>query len=330
MRGQGRAARGPTDARGAGLIAQGAALAERLRRLRGGRREPVANAGAVAARAAVLLRGGVPRPRVLEMLAEEDRQVRSWLDSGRGPTPEGRLLAAAWAVAERTGAPFATALERIAEALDQLTALRERREVLLTAPRMSIRLVSALPPLAAALGALLGFDPIGVLLAPAGLPLTAAGVALLVGGIRWAGALAGAVASRDRASGFELILTEIALAGGGPPEQAIRVVADCAADADAEWIDYGALRDDGPVRSVLASAAATGAPAGPMLVAEARAAGARAHAELEREAERLGIRVLIPLGVCVLPAFVALGVLPVVLSMLGGLDLASSTVPPLI
>ena len=42
---------------------------------------------------------------------------------------------------------------------------------------------------------------------------------------------------------------------------------------------------------------------------------------LAAEAERLGVRVLLPLGACVLPAFVLLGVVPVLMAVLGGAGL---------
>jgi len=41
--------------------------------------------------------------------------------------------------------------------------------------------------------------------------------------------------------------------------------------------------------------------------------------ELEQEAERLAVRILLPIAVCVLPSFIALGVMPVLLAVLGTL-----------
>ena len=294
-------------------------------------RESACTAATAAARAAVLLRGGVPPPRVFGALAAEDpalRHVRDRIVDGAtvpealaaADSPDWRLLAAAWSVADRTGAPLAHALEQTSEALERLEALRERREVLLTGPRMTVRLVSALPALAVVSGVLLGFDPVGVLFSPTGAVLIVAGTALLAFGVHWARRLTRSVGALDRAHGCELLLVRTALAGGGTPDGAIRTVADSAVAARAHWIDLAELCRSGSVRTVLASASATGAPAGPLLVAESRAAKVRAHAALEREAERLGIRVLVPLGVCVLPAFIALGVMPVLVSMLGGLD----------
>lgn len=56
-----------------------------------------------------------------------------------------------------------------------------------------------------------------------------------------------------------------------------------------------------------------------MLLVEAAAARARTLAELKRQAERLAVSVLLPIGVCVLPSFIVLGVLPVLLAVMGSL-----------
>lgn len=232
--------------------------------------------------------------------------------------PDWRVLAAAWGVAEESGAPLVPVLDRLSLGLRDLARLNERRAVLLAAPRATIRLVAALPALAMVLALLLGFDPIPVLLSPAGGLLLVAGLTLLGLGIAWARHLTARVERADRVVGWACELVWIGLGGGGPPGPAMRITADRAARAGADWVRLADLRRDGPVARVLAASARNGIAAGPLLLAEAGSARARAHAELERAAERLGILVLIPVGVCVLPAFVLLGVVPVLLTILGG------------
>lgn len=254
---------------------------------------------------AIRLRGrGMPAAQVFRSVAD---------------APEWRVLAAAWALAEQSGAPFAPALERISVALRSLSELRERRAVLLSGPRMTVRLVSALPPLALLLGGLLGFDPVPVLLGPVGLMLLTVGAGLLGAGIAWARALSKAVERRDHVAGIELELAWIALSGSASPGEALLRVADCIAEWKVEWASFDELCEGRVLRNALAAAQRLGVPVRPLLLEEAEAARVRSQAELESEAERLGVRVLIPLGVCVLPAFVTLGVLPVLFSMLGGI-----------
>ncbi|WP_147383456.1 type II secretion system F family protein [Nesterenkonia natronophila] len=66
----------------------------------------------------------------------------------------------------------------------------------------------------------------------------------------------------------------------------------------------------------LGFAYATGAPSARMLRAAARRVRSELRHEAEAEAEKLGVRMMLPLGMCFLPAFVLVGVVPVVASML--------------
>lgn len=287
---------------------------------------------AVAATCAALMRGGIAAERALPIAAEETRDpgaldVAARVAAGASIAeaiaaqgqPEWRVLAAAWELAERSGAPLSHALAGIAAALRELTRLRQQRTVLLSGPRATVRMVAALPPLALVLGGLLGFDPLPVLLSPVGAALLCAGAVLLGAGVGWARSLARSVEGDDRIAGLEFELAWIALRGGTAPAEALVRVADCVDEFGAEWIGFDCFRAGAPLRTALATALRVGVPVGPLLLEEAQAVRAGARAELESEAERLGVRVLVPLGVCVLPAFIALGVLPVLLSMLGGL-----------
>lgn len=296
------------------------------------------NEGALAAdialRIATLLRGGVPLGRVLPALAGEghtrefvsealERQAAGCTLAeaiAGADAPAWRVLAAALFIAERSGAPPASAMERIAQSLAAIESAAERRSVLLTGPRATITLVSALPLLAVAFGALLGFDPFAVLLGPAGAVVLPTGFTLLAAGVAWASALVRRIERSQQIAGVEPELAWIALQGGGPPGPALRLVADASSCFSAEWLRVDALVGDGVTRRVLLTAQDTGVAAGQLLLSEAAAERERALRALERAAERLGITILIPIGACVLPAFVVLGVLPVLLSMLGGPD----------
>ncbi|MFT4231458.1 MAG: type II secretion system F family protein [Leucobacter sp.] len=288
-------------------------------------------AAETAARSAALLRSGMTPARVFALLASEPRAggavagIAERLSQGvpvaaaiaRVDAPEWRLMAAVWLLAEESGAPLAPALDRIGAALRALEQLRERRSVLLSGPRATVRLVSALPPLALLLGWLLGFDPLPVLLSPLGFALLAVGGALLAAGVLWARALQRRVERADRVAGLECELVAVALGGGAPPAAACRRAADCADRVGAEWVSFDAFLRSGPLASAIGTAERTGTPLGPLLLEEAAGARSRARAELEGAAERLGVRVLVPLGLCALPSFIVLGVVPVLVSMLG-------------
>lgn len=87
---------------------------------------------------------------------------------------------------------------------------------------------------------------------------------------------------------------------------------------------WDGLADDpalGPLGRVLSRAEATGAP---VVEAVARLAGSLAHdvrGAAEDRARAVGVKAALPLGLCLLPAFVLLGIVPVVAGLLGSLGL---------
>lgn len=286
----------------------------------------------VAGRIASLLAGGVPAHRAFGALASEEGadpevvRIAGEIAAGQGiatalsagPGPEWRVFGAAWSLAEGSGAPLAVSLERIAASLARLSEVAQRRAVLLSGPVATIRTVIALPPLALAMGWLLGFDPFRVLFGEWGWVLLLIGFTLLLAGNAWGRALIrGAVGPRS-VSGLEFDLAEIALGGGASAAVIRRRIADAVDSAGAEWIRFDALADCAPLSRLLASARATGAPMGDLLAAESRQRVAASLSEMERSCEKLGVRILVPICVCVLPSFVVIGVAPVVVSMLAG------------
>lgn len=77
-----------------------------------------------------------------------------------------------------------------------------------------------------------------------------------------------------------------------------------------------------PLADALEPAWVDGAAPGPLLRQAAGAVRATRHREAQEAAARLGVRLVLPLGLCFLPAFVLLGLVPVVLAaggaVLGG------------
>lgn len=62
--------------------------------------------------------------------------------------------------------------------------------------------------------------------------------------------------------------------------------------------------------------AMTGAPAAPLMYAQARTLRKAQQRAAEKKAATLSVKLVVPLGLCSLPAFVALGIIPVVIAML--------------
>lgn len=115
------------------------------------------------------------------------------LRAGGGPTlcvSAARSTAAAWEVCERTGAPLALVLGRLARVLRDDAHSRAAREVALAGPRATARVLATLPVLGVALGTAMGADPVAVLLATGpGRACAAAGGSLAVLGWLWTAVL---------------------------------------------------------------------------------------------------------------------------------------------
>ncbi|MBT2515070.1 type II secretion system F family protein [Arthrobacter sp. ISL-30] len=70
------------------------------------------------------------------------------------------------------------------------------------------------------------------------------------------------------------------------------------------------------LKDALGFAALTGAPSASILYAQAVRIRREQFREAEQRAAALGVKLVIPLGLCSLPAFICLGVIPVLLAML--------------
>ena len=88
----------------------------------------------------------------------------------------------------------------------------------------------------------------------------------------------------------------------------------------ASWQDSwaGSADDEGieQIHDALSFGALTGAPAATLLYAQARQYRAAATRDAQKRAAALGVKLVLPLGLCSLPAFIAVGVVPVVMAMI--------------
>jgi tight adherence protein B len=311
-----------------------------LGRLAGRRHpDPAAEIDAVAAvteRLAVLLAAGVPAPNawsnvgadgvsdadaeVLAIAGSAARQGDPVAPAVSGSLPERPtasaawpVLAAAWAVAAESGAPLAGSLRELAAVLRDEAQLRREVRAALAGPAASARLVMALPVIAVAFGATLGFDTFGVLFGnPLGLACLTLGLACLWAGHRWNRALAERAGRSRVDAGLELELLAIAMSSGVSIDRARALTRE----SIVQFVPHAG--DGAEIDAVLGLAARAGAPVAELLRAEAfRLRRASRSAGAERAAA-LGVRLMLPLGLCVLPAFVLLGVAPLMISVVTG------------
>ncbi|MGN6503766.1 MAG: type II secretion system F family protein [Pseudolysinimonas sp.] len=225
------------------------------------------------------------------------------------------VLAAIWAVATETGAALAPTLQRTAEVLRDLAQSAREVETALAGPVATSRIVLALPLVGLLMGLILGFDVLAVFATVPGIVCLLGGGSLIALGLRWNRRLIRWARTQDATPGIALELTATALAGDTSIDRATRSVAGACGLA-------GIDPRSADVDEVLGFASAAGVPVVALLRSAADEHRRRARADAAARAARLESRMLLPLGLCILPAFVLLGVVPT------GIAILSSTALP--
>lgn len=255
-------------------------------------------------------------------------------------------------MSESAGAPLATSLERAAEhAEERIDALLGRQSAL-AAPRATGRILSWLPLLGLGLGVLMGSDPVSVLTGSILGALTGLlGLGLAFAGRRWTAALVHRAeveslrtanaesetekpasptdaAPVDTALVLELLAAQ--LRAGLAPLAALGTLAEAlnsrALHAVCERLQMGsgwgsawsgsAAGTFGELRDALAPAYTGGAPSTALLLSLADAHRLSERRAAERAAGKLSVALVVPLGLCSLPAFICLGIVPILISLL--------------
>lgn len=250
-------------------------------------------------------------------------------------------------MSESAGAPLATSLERAAEhAEERIDALLGRQSAL-AAPRATGRILSWLPLLGLGLGVLMGSDPVGVLTGSILGALTGLfGLGLAFAGRRWTAALvhrAEVESTRAGHTGGEqalnaptvdtaLVLELLAaqLRAGLAPLAALGTLAEAlnsrplytvcqrlqmGSSWGSAW-SGSAAGTFGELRDALAPAYTGGAPSTALLLSLADAHRLSERRAAERAAGKLSVALVVPLGLCSLPAFICLGIVPIIISLL--------------
>lgn len=259
-------------------------------------------------------------------------------------------------MSESAGAPLATSMERAAEhAEERIDALLGRQSAL-AAPRATGRILSWLPLLGLGLGVLMGSDPVGVLTGSVLGALTGLlGLGLAFAGRRWTAALVhraevesvrpstGAVnaeseteksaspagsAPVDTALVLELLAAQLRV--GLAPLAALGTLAEAlnsrALHTVCQRLQMGsnwgsawsgsAAGTFGELRDALAPTYTGGAPSTALLLSLADAHRLSERRAAERAAGKLSVALVVPLGLCSLPAFICLGIVPILISLL--------------
>ena len=282
---------------------------------------------------------GAPAHLACAQLLESDTRMR--------PHSRERLhdLQLSLRMSESAGAPLATSLERAAEhAEERIDALLGRQSAL-AAPRATGRILSWLPLLGLGLGVLMGSDPVGVLTGSILGALTGLlGLGLAFAGRRWTAALvhraeveSAAGSGGDQTSNVPPVDTALVLEllaaqlrAGLAPLAALGTLSEALNSRPLHTVcqrlqmgsgwgsawSGSAAGTFGELRDALAPAYTGGAPSTALLLSLADAHRLSERRAAERAAGKLSVALVVPLGLCSLPAFICLGIVPILISLL--------------
>lgn len=221
-------------------------------------------------------------------------------------------IAAVWAVAVSVGAPLADTLRDVATSLREARDIADDVRVALAEPLATARLLAGLPLAGVPLGVVLGFDTVRVLATdPAGRLCLGAGLALVVSARVWSQLLARRAHPPKVVPGMTAELFAVALSAGASIERARALIT-----AERRGEPLSSDDDLRRAEATLDLSVRAGVPAGELLRGDAWLTRRAARTEGREAAARLSTRLLLPLGVCTLPAFLLLAVAPLMIGVL--------------
>lgn len=223
---------------------------------------------------------------------------------------------------------------------------------LLQPPRLRLPAPLVGPDRVARPGWLMRHRPLWSALAVAGTAAVVGGVAGLVAGVvvavvTWVGI--GRAEPPEERRAREAVRRDLphvvallgsALSGGASPGAAISLVCDAlpgpaaarleplgarlslGADPAQVWADLAGDPELAGLGRTLGRAHASGTPVVAAVERLADDLASRARAEVEDRARAVGVKAALPLGLCLLPAFVLIGIVPLVAGLLGELSFA--------
>ena len=280
-------------------------------------------------------------PRILDEWAREPPR---WSVPLRARSPDAdaaRTAAASIALACRfshgLGAPLADILDAIGDSVDDAQAVEEARRVASAGPLMSARVLAALPLVGIVSALALGASPWHFYTGA-----TVGRVCALLGILAW---VAGIVSCRrilararqpdeDTDAALTCDLASAGLACGAAIPRVLDALAAASSCESLSWtacaLRLGSMWGEAweetpawahPLRDALESAWTSGSAPETMLARSASWERRTRLAEAKTRAEELSVRLVGPLGACFLPAFLTLGIAPLLASLTGGIGM---------
>jgi tight adherence protein B len=217
--------------------------------------------------------------------------------------------------ARSAGAPVSDVLGRLAQLSDRMAGHKESTAQAIAGPRMARRIIVFLPALAVPLTWVLGFDTVGVLFGSVvGWFLLALATMLTYAGSSWSRSMIQRAVSMPTTPGLYPRLLGLGVSAGVGISRSRDITHEALTAAGlVELLDPAEISQT--EKFVEQSAAAGISVSAGLRALDVQCVDLCLHAAAIRVRE-LGERLLLPLGVCTLPAFLTLAVVPAVISII--------------
>lgn len=234
-----------------------------------------------------------------------------------------------------SGAPLADVLASAADSLNQLEEGVKAQQIAFAGPRLSARVLTALPVVGLLGGELLGAAPFEWFLSgPMPFAVLLFGLGFAVAGHLMSQRLIATAARGQREALRAPILCDLAgagLRGGGSVPAVLAAMGQALQEPSFERVSaellLGARWEEaweplppsgGLLATALQPAWEDGVAPKPLLHQSAMDARRRAVTSSKEAAERLAVKLALPLGLLLLPAFILLGLIPILFVLIGG------------
>lgn len=254
---------------------------------------------------AALIDSGLPAQQAQSICAKEISKI---------PSADAKQFELIWTLAQLLGGPVVLALNRIVEVFERNYKNAKEVELAFAGPQSTSKLVMGLPVIALALAQLTGMNPFGAIVGSLlGALSVCLGAGLLVAGHYWTKRLLARALPQSLDPGTYLDCVAIGLQAGLPLEQSRkiaqqnfqRILETEISEADKSSLDEAAELSR-----------TTGAALTQIILSSADRMRENRRYETSNRIARLSVKLMIPLGVAVLPAFVLLSIVPIAISLL--------------
>lgn len=251
-----------------------------------------------------LLQAGLQPVRARELVESE---------LGALPQVELRLIDYVWSVATKAGGSMSAVILRLADVMQARREAEREAQLAYASPRATARLVLVLPFIAIVMGELLGMHPLlAIFKSSAGAISVALGLLLLVVGKIWSDRMLKKATPVIQDDAILLDAFVIALSAGMSISSAKKLAFD--------EFELASQLSQSEMKIEIDEASQLSVATGASLVEVVRALAdeKRKLQNFDRanSLAKLSVKLMIPLGIAVLPAFVLLSVVPIAISLL--------------